>query len=416
MRDDEVQYDIDHHSIEFARDHQELYRAARAECPVMRSSAQGGFTIVSRYTDNRAGLRDAATFASGRFPVGKRRLGGGVAIPPNAMRIGIIEMDGPEATRLRALLQPWFTIAAVNAASARIKQISGWLVDTVIARGAIDVVADLARPMPSLLILDVLGLPLERWQDYGRVLHEAVAKSTGSYEGLLWLNEDLRRSVDESEFHPEGLLAALVAADLGTPMVCELAMMLLFGGTDTTIAAIGHTLRHLTEFPCDRQRLIAQPERIGAAIEEVFRLYSPSTGVARTAMVDSKIGEEPVAAGKRVLFAINSANRDDRVFEDAERFDMDRPKRPHLAFGWGAHACLGQNLARADLRIFIGEILARMPDFAVDLEQCQRYDSIPLVNGHVRMPMRFTPGAPAGVVGPWPELTAPRLRPVDGRE
>jgi cytochrome P450 len=113
-----------------------------------------------------------------------------------------------------------------------------------------------------------------------------------------------------------------------------------------------------------------------------------------------------------VLCAINSANRDEAVFADAERFDLDRPRRPHLAFGWGMHACLGQNLARADLRIFLTEILERLPDFQVDLENTERYASAPLVNGHARMPMHFTPARPSGVVGPWPVLTAPRLRPI----
>jgi len=404
---------IDHHSATFARDHAALYRHARAACPVLHSSAYGGFAIVTRYAETRAALRDAATFSSGRFPLGDRRLGGGVAIPPNAVRIGMIEMDGAQAAQLRALLQPWFTIPAVEAASARIAQISRWLIDTLIERGTCDVVEDLARPMPSLLILDVLGLPLDRWRAYGQVLHEAVAKSNGSYDGLRWLGDDLRRSVEQTEYVPDGLLAALVAADLGPPMVCELAMMLLFGGTDTTIAAIGHALRHLTEVPEDRQRLIAEPALIGVAVEEILRLYSPSTGVARTVTAATEIAGQAFAPGDRVLFAINSANRDERVFADAEAFDLDRPRRPHLAFGWGLHACLGQNLARADLRVFLGEILARMPDFTVDLAATERYTSIPLVSGHARMPMHFTPGLPSTPdPGAWPMLTAPRLQPV----
>ena len=189
-------------------------------------------------------------------------------------------------------------------------------------------------------------------------------------------------------------------------------MMLLFGGTDTTIAAIGHTLRHLTEHPDDRARLVDQPGRMAAAVEEVIRLYSPSTGVARTVTAPVEIGGTCFEPGERVLCALNSANRDDAVFVDAERFDLERPKRPQLGFGWGAHACLGQNLARADLRIFLTEILERMPDFQVDLARTERYASVPLVNGHARMPMRFTPGPPNGPITAWPELTAPRLSPI----
>ena len=158
-------------------------------------------------------------FASGRFPLEGGRLGGGVAIPPNGIRIGMIEMDGAEAAALRGLLQPWFTIAAVEAASARIAQISRWLIDTLIERGECDVVDDLAKPMPTLLILDILGLPLDRWRDYGRVLHEAVAKSSGSIEGLRWLAGDLRRSVEEREYDRDGLLAALMTAEIdGAPL------------------------------------------------------------------------------------------------------------------------------------------------------------------------------------------------------
>jgi cytochrome P450 len=408
---------IDHHSAAFAHDHLDLYRDARAKCPVLHSDAHGGFAILTRYTDNRAALRNPEVFASGRYRKGDR-LDGGVAIPPNGMRIGMIEMDGGEARALRALLQPWFTIATVEAAAPRIAQISSWLIDRVIARGACDVVEDIAKPMPSLLILDILGLPLDRWQGYGKVLHEAVAKSSGSIDGLRWLASDLRSSVEQRGAHPDGLIAALTAAEvggrpLGDAMVCELAMMLLFGGTDTTIAAIGHTLRHLTEHPDDRRRLIERPALIPAAVEEILRLYSPSTGVARTVAAPVDIGGERFEPGQRVLCAINSANRDDGMFANGEAFDLDRPKRPHLAFGWGAHACLGQNLARADLRILLGEILARMPDFAVDVAASERYASIPLVNGHARMPMRFTPGEPVGArTGDLPCLTEARLRPI----
>jgi cytochrome P450 len=416
MKPDDMSRHIDHHSAEFARDHLSIYRNARAHCPVLQSDAYGGFAILTNYADNRAALRDER-FSSGRYP-DNGRLGGGVAIPPNGMRIGMIEMEGPEAKALRALLQPWFTIPAVETASERIAQISSWLIDTLITRGECDVVTDLAKPMPSLLILDVLGLPLDRWRDYGHVLHEAVAKSSGSIEGLRWLANDLRTSVDSGTYDPEGLIAALVAAEvdgerLPAATVCELSMMLLFGGTDTTIAAIGHAMRHFTEHPEDKQRLIEQPNLIAAAVEELLRIYSPSTGVARTVVEPVELAGTQFEPGERVLCAVNSANRDETIFKEAEQFDLGRPKRPILSFGWGRHACIGQNLARADLRIFLGEILERMPDFAVDLEQTERYPGIPLVNGHARMPLRFTPGAVLRhPVEPWPTLTAPRLKPV----
>lgn len=384
---------------------------------MLHSDAYGSFSILTRYADIHAVLRDTTTFSSGRFPAPDGRLGGGVAIPPNGMRIGMIEMDAPEATALRERLKPWFTISAVEAAAPRIAQISAWLIDTLIERGTCDVVADLARPMPSLLILDVLGLPLDRWPRYGTVLHEAVAKSSGSIDGLRWLAGDLRALVEGKGYDPDGLVAAMLrpeagGAPLGVDLVCELAMMLLFGGTDTTIAAIGHAMRHLTEYPSDRRRLIEEPARISAFVEELLRLYSPSTGVARTVGAPAEVAGVRFIPGDRLLCAINSGNRDDAVFANGEAFDMDRPKRPQLAFGWGPHACLGQNLARADLRIFLSEILERMPDFQVDLANTRAYERIPLVNGHSVMPLHFTPGLSRNRSAAWPVLTAPRLAPA----
>ena len=410
---------IDHHGAEFARDCHSLYRQARDETPVLRSSCYGGFAIVTRYDDIRAVLRDTDRFSSARLAAAGGRLGGGVAIPPNATRIGIIEMDAPEATPLRNLLAPWFSIAAVEGAKARIGQISRWLIDRLAARGECDVVEDLAKPMPSVLILDILGLPLSRWRPYGAVLHEAVAKSHGSMAGLRWLSADLRSTIEAGDLDADGLIAALAGAEiegqpLGLDMTCELALMLLFGGTDTTIAAICHAMRHLSERPDDRRRLIETPEQIGHAIEEILRLYSPSTGVARTVVAPVMVGGTHFAPGERVLCALNSGNRDERAFEGAENFDLGRRRRPHLAFGTGAHACLGQNLARADLRILLTDLLAAMPDFHVDPALTVPYSSTPLVNGYAAMPMRFTPrasGSAASAAEEWPNLTAPRLRP-----
>lgn len=407
--------EFDHHGAAFALGHRAMYREARSTQPILRTCKHGSFAVLTRYAECRAVLRDDATFLSGRFPDGTR-LGGGVAIPPNAMRIGMIEMDGAPAKALRALLQPWFSIQAVEAAAERIGQIVDWTIDRVIDRGKCDVVSDLARPVPTLLILDILGLPFDRAERYGEILHEAVAKATGSADGMRWLTADLSALVAQGDFAEGGLIDAMVrerldGEPLGEALVVELTMMLLFGGSDTTIATIGHALRHFTLFPEDRAALIADPALVPRAIEEILRLYSPSTGSARTVAADTEIGGEPFRQGERILCALNSANRDERQFDHPEIYDVRRPRRPHLAFGWGAHACLGQNLARADMRIMLEQILLRMADFAVDLEATRPYDSIPLVDGYHTMPLRFTPASRRAPPAQWPSLTAPRLRP-----
>jgi len=409
---------FDHHSEAFSKNMDEFYRNARKECPVFHSESYGGFTVLTRYADIRAALRNHATYFSGRFVDHNGRTGGGVAIPPNAFRIGIIEMDPPEATAVRNVLTPWFSLDAINAGSARIEQLAQWVVDTVIERGGCDVVRDLATPMPSLLILDHLGLPLDRAAEYGPILHQAVAKASGSAPKLKWLLNDLERTITMKEYRDDSLVAALVNAHvqgsrLSLELVAELTMMLLFGGTDTTISAISSAMFHFSENESDRQRVIEHPALLPTAIEEILRLYCPATGVARTVRQPTEVAGVKLSPGDRVLCPLNSGNRDDSVFTHAEEFRLDRPAKPHLAFGAGVHACLGQNLARADLRIYLTEILQRMPDFKVDVAHSERYRSAPLVNGFTAMPVRFTPRERRPHTrSVLPHLTAPRIVPV----
>jgi cytochrome P450 len=409
---------LDHHSPEFARDHRDIYRQARSSCPVLHSTAHGGFHVLTRFADVRAALRNSAALSAGRFLDAAGTLQGGVAIPPNGMRIGIIEMDPPEGTALRALLQPWFSIAAVEAGTPRIAELARWVVDGVIDRGRCDVVADLAMPMPLLLVVDILGLPFDRALDYGTAVLEAVAKKPGSMNGMRWLVADLNNVVERGDYHEGGLVAALTRAEiagerLSRELVVELVMMALFGGGDTTISAICSLLLHLGTSPVDRARIVENPSLLPRAIEETLRLHSPSTGVARTVMHPVEIAGTSFAPGDRVICAVNSANLDDAVFQDAEHFDLDRKSGAHLAFGAGLHACLGQNLARADIRILMTEILRRMPDFEIDLAAVEPYRSIPMVNGFTSMPIRFSPDTPSSPArSAVPVLTAPRIAPV----
>ena len=374
--------------------------------------------MLTRFADVRAALRNSAALSAGRFLDAAGTLQGGVAIPPNGMRIGIIEMDPPEGTALRALLQAWFSIATVEAGTPRIAELARWVVDGVIERGRCDVVADLAMPMPLLLVVDILGLPFDRALDYGTAVLEAVAKKPGSMKGMRWLVADLNDVVERGDYHEGGLVAALTRAEiagerLSRELVIELVMMMLFGGGDTTISAICSLMLHLGTNPADRARIVENPSLLPRAIEETLRLHSPSTGVARTVMHPVEIAGTRLERGDRVICAVNSANLDDAVFHDAEHFDLDRKLSAHLAFGTGLHACLGQNLARADIRVLMTEILRRMPDFEIDLEAVEPYRSIPMVNGFTSMPIRFSPDTSSSPArSAVPVLTAPRIAPA----
>ena len=407
---------FDHHSQDFALNWRAAYGQILA-AGVARSESNCGFWLVSRHRDVQAVLMDPKRFSSARAEAVAAPLARGVTIPPTGSRIGFMEMDPPRSTALRKLMSPWFSQAAVDGARDRIRQISAWVIDGVIAQGACDVVADLARPVPALLILDSLGLPLDRWQRYSDTLHAAVVRAPGSRAGMAGLMADLKTIGATGAYHPAGLFAALLQADidgarLGIDMVVELVMMLLFGGTDTTVSTIASLMLHLATHPHDRQALIDTPALIPRAVEEILRFYPPSMSTARTVTSAACIDGVHMQPGDRVLCAIAGANTDDTQFERAGEFDVTRERNPHMAFGRGIHSCLGQHLARADAQIFLQELLTRLPDFTIDTTQVVACDDRALVHGYAAMPVRFPAvGRSAAGRGAFPELTGRRLQP-----
>jgi cytochrome P450 len=411
--------DFDHHSPEFAEGWRDIYRDARTRCPVIHSENHGGYYVLTRYEDVQVAMRDHKVFASAR-PVDEDgyEQEGGVAVPGNPFRTGFLEMDPPMSIALRRLINPWFNPKTVEAGRPRVRQIVNWAIDRVIERGSCDIVEDLASPVPSILILDILGIPLERWQPYGEALHHAVAKEDGSMEGIQWILGDIYDEVERQKGtagDDAGLLATLTRTTLdGEPldddMVTELVLMILLGGMDTSIATLCHAMRYLGEERKDRQRLIEDPTLIPGAVEEMFRYYSPAPGMARTVLQPVTLRDHDFGPGDRVICSLSSANFDEDVFTAPDRVDIERDPNPHITFGTGTHRCIGADLARVDAETFLGEILRRMPDY--ELDGVEPYRSIPLVNGYAHLPARYPAGAQEGDGGELPALTAPRIQPA----
>ena len=222
-------------------------------------------------------------------------LAGGVSIPPQIFRVGFLEMDPPESTKLRRLLNPWFTAKAVDAGRGRIQESASWAIDSVIERGACDVMVDLASPFPSLLFLDLLGIPVNRWKAYKEITDRVTAQSPDARIGLDWMRADVEAEVRrQREDGGAGLIADLVRAEVdGDPisheLATELVYMLLLGGTGTTITTIANTLRHLDLHPDDRARIMEDRTLLPAAIEEIIRFYAPAMGLARNATEGAEI-------------------------------------------------------------------------------------------------------------------------------
>jgi cytochrome P450 len=401
--------EFDHHSVTFASEWREQYRELRDSCPVAHVDGHGGFTVLTRYDDIRHVLHTPKEFICARdleiegLP---ETVPGGVTIPTNPFRMGMMEMDAPQSLNLRRLLVPWFSVKAVQLNAVHIHELVTWCIDRVIESGRIDIVDDLANPLPALVMLDLLGMPLENWPTYASILHGAAYREKGSVKGLAWLRTDLATVVAQRRADPPAVLTpidALIAAQVdGEPLsddlVVELVYMLLSGGVDTSTALIAHIMRYLSAHSAVADELRADPALIPDAVEEMLRYFTPGTGVARTARHDTSVGDVEVKAGERILLALGAANLDPSEFEHPDELDIHRDAGRHLAFGAGMHRCLGSFLAPREVGILIGEILQRMPDLHIDEDGVEPYETIPLVSGYRAMPATFTPGPKIGLI------------------
>jgi cytochrome P450 len=412
--------DFDHHSKEFSERWRDIYREARAACPVLHSDLYEGYDVLLRHADVQAAFRDQKSFASERILDDDGvEMEGGVGIPENPFRVGFLEMDPPMSISLRREVNPWLNPRTIDAGRDRIAEVASWAFDRVIGRGSCDLITDLASPFQCMVILDLLGIPLDRWKTYKDAVDKIVGQEAGSLEGIQWILGDLFDEVERQKAEGgEGLVAELSVAVIdGEPieddLTAELILMLLLGGMDTTIATIGHAMLHLDAHHDDRRRLIEDPSLVPSFLEEVLRYYVPATGMARTVRQPVTIAGRDYVRGDRVLCAIASANLDEEAFPDAATFDLARSPNPHMSFGTGTHRCIGADIARANAEFFLRQVLTRMPEFEVDRAAVRRCESIPLANGYTSIPFRFPPGDQARIEeAAFPTFTAPRILPV----
>lgn len=414
--------EFDHHSKEFSEQWRTIFAGARAQCPLLHSDLYGGFDVLLRHADVVTAFRNHKDFASERLRDDDDiEMDGGVGIPENPFRVGFLEMDPPDSIELRRIVNPWLSPRTIEAGRPRIAEAARWAFDRVVDRGECDLVTDLASPFQCMVILDLLGIPLERWKAYKDVVDKAVGQEDGSLEGIQWILGDLFDEVERQKAEGgEGLIADLAVAEFhGEPieddLSAELVLMLLLGGMDTTIATISHAMLHLHRHHDDRQRLIDDLDLLPGFIEEVLRYYVPATGMARTVRNPVSIAGCTYERGDRVICSIASANLDEEAFPDAATFDLTRSPNPHMSFGTGTHRCIGADIARANAEFFLRQVLTMLPDFEIVEDHVRPCESIPLANGYTSIPMRFTPGRRSSLDDDsFPTFTAPRILPVRG--
>jgi len=335
----------------------------RAHAPLYWNEAGQVWGVVT-YADVLAVSRDPQTFGNG----------GGVRPDQPAMPY-MVDLDDPLHKRRRGLVSRGFTPRRVLEREARVREICVELIERAGERGRFDFVTDVAAWLPLIVIGDMLGIEPA---DHARLLawSEAMILGAGAADPACVLRATAaftdyiayqRAVIADRHAHPrDDLVSILVHAEVDGARLSddELLMeslLILIGGDETTRHVLSGGMYELLRHPDQFRALAREPSRIPTAVEEMLRWVSPVQNMARTATRDVDLHGQRIAAGQKLLLLYPAANRDAAVFPEPQRFDSARTPNNHLAFGVGAHFCLGANLARLELRVFFEELLQRVP-------------------------------------------------------
>ena len=354
-----------------------LYHRLRSEAPVLWDPFLHAW-VVTRYKDVVTVFQ---RFSANRTPTPEQLAALGLsALKPLAqvMVLQMLFLDPPAHTRVRGLASKAFTPRRVEVLRSHIQDITSSLLDAVQSRGHMDVIADLAYPLPAIVTAEMLGVPTSDWKqltawsaDFAQVLGnfqhnpDHAAKVIRSLEEMIVY---FRAAIRENENHPrEGLINALMNAELDGDRLSEEevvanTIVTMVGGQETTTNLIGNgilsLLRHLDQL----EKLRADLSLIPSAVEELLRYESPSQHTARLAPDDVELGGKTIRKRQAVIAVMGAANRDPERFPDPDRLDICRQDNRHVAFAWASHFCFGAPLARIEGQIAFATVLRRMPD------------------------------------------------------
>ena len=331
------------------------------------------FALVARYADVRAILMDYATFSSVQ-PAG---MGFEEQIKVFGDAPTMLGSDPPTQTRLRRLVSRDFTPRRIRELEPRIREIAKNLIDAAERKGEFDVMADLANPLPVMVISDLLGVPPEEYQQF-KNWSDKIVEADNTLPGMP-IPDEIKNAFTELKayFSAEivrrrgnpgpDLVSALVAAHdeaeaLSADELLQFVVLLLLAGNETTTNLIGNGMLALGRNPDSMAAIRSKPALMRGAIEEMLRYDGPVQATFRTATKDTVIGGTPINSGMGAFVIIAAANRDPAQFNDPERFDITREPNEHMAFGEGIHFCIGAPLARMEGSIAIGAALERFPN------------------------------------------------------
>jgi cytochrome P450 family 142 subfamily A polypeptide 1 len=369
------------------------YAWMRRETPVYHDETNDLWGVAT-YAGVRAASRDGDTFSNA-----------GGSRPKIPGMPWMIDMDGSDHTTRRRLVSFAFTPMRVRAAASGIEALCDELIDAVCERGECDIVADLAKPLPMIVIGDMLGVrPEDRDQllawsdDMIGSLDGAPERMEKAAAAFVAFDAYARDTIAARRSEPTNdLVSILVHAEvdgerLTDDQIVFESMLILLGGDETTRHVTAGGMEQLLRHPDQLARLQANPELLASGVEEMLRWVSPIKNMARTLTKDAVLEGVQLHEGDEIVLLYESANFDESQFEEPERFDIERTPNEHLAFGFGPHFCLGASLARVEIQTMISRILGRLPDIQLATDA-----PLPYFLGAVReVPARFTPTALAG--------------------
>ena len=380
------------------------YRWLREHAPVRWHDEPGGrgFWAVTRHADVWAVDRDFQAFSSEptiMIPDPPPQVAGegqGQGFGPHKM---MLMMDPPEHTAFRKLIRQEFTLPAARLREDRIQALARQIVDAVIGKGQCDFVAEVAGEMPSFVIAELMGLPLEDGRELYKLtetIHtapEALPPGAGG-AAVAAMFEYGSRVIAEKRARPgDDLASKLLACEVDGRRLEDMEFLLFFlllvdAGGDTTRNLLSGGLLALMENPEQMAWLMADlPGRLPSAREELLRWTSPVIYMRRTARKDVELAGQQIREGDKVVMYFGAANRDPAAFDRPETLDLSRPENPHIAFGTGPHGCLGQHIARIEIDAMLMEVLTRMDDFA--LAAPPEWLPSNFISGPKAMPLRF---------------------------
>jgi pimeloyl-[acyl-carrier protein] synthase len=358
-----------------------LYHRLRSHDPVHWDPFLHAW-VVTRYADVVTVLH---RFSADRTPTPERLAAMGLAkLTPVAqvMVRQMLFMDAPAHTRLRLLAAHAFTPRRVAVLRESIEEVTNSLIDAVIPKGRLDVIADLANPLPAIVTAKMLGVPtsdhkqLKAWSnDFAEILGNFQHNPEGA-DRVLRSTEELtkyfRSAIREQQRRPRpGLIHSLRTSEvdgdrLSEDEVVANCIITMVGGQETTTNLIGNGVLTLLRHPSELKRLRNDLSLIPSAVEELLRYESPSQHTARLAPDDVELGGKRIGKRQAVIAVMGAANRDPERFSDADRLDITRPDNRHLAFGWAAHFCFGAPLARIEGQVAFETLVRRLPELRLE--------------------------------------------------